>query len=81
MHGPTCTCWANLAPCSLQFLAWSGLITSTGFPILMGSSLNWFPSHMAAFTTFFYVGGTMGVIGFFGTALFVHPKVRRLRCL
>eukprot|EP01051_Picozoa_sp_SAG22_P037120 SAG22_NODE_18352_length_288_cov_1.915344_1_plen_31_part_01 len=31
----------------------------------MGGSLEWFPNHIVAFKTFFYIGGVMGVIGFF----------------
>ena len=35
------------SPLPRQFLAWSGLITQTGFPILMGGSLAWSerPAH------------------------------------
>ena len=58
----------------LAFHEWASRIPETGLPLVMGASFLWFPSHTAAFQTFFCVGGVFSFITNYIFIVHVHPK-------
>jgi hypothetical protein len=52
---------------------YAGLIPNAILPLFLGGAIKWFPSHMAAFNTFFYIGGTISIVSWLILALCVHP--------
>eukprot|EP01049_Picozoa_sp_SAG25_P009714 SAG25_NODE_989_length_4394_cov_2.452386_3_plen_315_part_00 len=53
---------------------WGSLSPVTGFPLLIGTALNWFPSHDEAYAYFWFLGGVVGLVGYAILALLVHPQ-------
>jgi hypothetical protein len=58
----------------MNFYSWGGLLSGTGLPILLGDSIKLFPSHTAAYSTFWVVGGLIGIVAYLVLALLVHPQ-------
>ena len=50
----------------------------TGWPLLVGKSVSWFPSHANAYAWFWAVGGLFGLLAYAILALLVHPQVRMI---
>ena len=58
----------------LNFYNWGGLLTGLGFPILLGDSVSWFPTHRDAYAMYWIVGGSFGIVAYAILALLVHPQ-------
>jgi hypothetical protein len=43
---------------------WAMLLPVTGFPLLLGKSVSWFPSHEVAYSRFWLVGGCVDVLAY-----------------
>jgi hypothetical protein len=57
--------------------SWAGLIPNTALPILLGSTMRWFPSHLVAFRCFFLIGGSISALAWLVMLLMVHPSSER----
>lgn len=58
----------------MNMYVWSYLLPQTGLPILLGDSVSWFPTHRQAYSTFWIVGGAVGIVAYVLLALLVHPQ-------
>ena len=62
----------------MNVYVWATLLPVTGFPLLLGKSVSWFPNHQAAYSWFWLVGGCVGVLAYAILAMFVHPQEEKL---
>ena len=53
--------------------SYAALIPSAILPMFLGGAMKWFPSHMAAFNSFYIVGGVISVVAWLMLGFFVHP--------
>ena len=58
----------------MNMYVWGSLIPVTGFPLLLGKAVTWFPSHQLAYSYFWFVGGLVGLVAYAILALLVHPQ-------
>lgn len=62
----------------MNIYAAAALLPVTGFPLLLGKSVSWFPDHQTAYYWFWLVGGGVGVVAYAVLALLVHPQEEKL---
>lgn len=48
----------------MNIYMWAMLLPVTGFPLLLGKSVSWFPSHDVAYSRFWLVGGCVDVLSY-----------------
>eukprot|EP01052_Picozoa_sp_SAG31_P019658 SAG31_NODE_1444_length_8321_cov_2.478716_8_plen_184_part_00 len=58
----------------LNLHEWARRIPETGFPLLLATSMTWFPSHLVAFNWYFLVGGTVSNIAWLIFITTIHPR-------
>jgi len=58
----------------MNMYVWGALVPVTGFPLLLGKAVMWFPSHEIAYSYFWFVGGLVGLLAYTILALLVHPQ-------
>eukprot|EP01051_Picozoa_sp_SAG22_P009995 SAG22_NODE_872_length_6726_cov_2.255923_6_plen_285_part_00 len=58
----------------LNLHEWARRIPETGFPLLLATSMTWFPSHLAAFNWYFLIGGTISNVAWLMFITTIHPR-------
>jgi hypothetical protein len=61
----------------MNLLGYAGLIPNTVLPMFLGNAIKWFPTHLAAFNTFWAVGGSVGGVAWLIFGLMIHPSSER----
>ena len=57
-----------------NLLGWANLVPNTILPMFLGNAMRWFPSHLAAYNTFWLIGGSISACGWLMYGLMIHPS-------